>query len=235
MSRDYWEAHAEFIAAQGIYTGRWFDPKFDKNAKENLEDAERKDNRLWSKAAADTVVMACKGQSGNVSEESKPTQMSPPLFDLTSLQREANARFGFSAKNTLGLAQALYEKRKVLTYPRTDSKALPEDYVNTVKQTVELLKRNKTTTPVLPSRLRKTTGSANTKRTSEFLTMPKFRITLRLSRLCKPRKACQNPNKNSTIWWSNALWRCSSHLQNLWSPRASLKYRGIILKPKDAC
>ena len=141
VSRDYWEVHAEFIAAQGVYTGRWFDPKFDKNAKENLEDAERKDNRLWSKAAADTVVMACKGQSGNVSEESKPaTQMSPPLFDLTSLQREANARFGFSAKNTLGLAQALYEKHKVLTYPRTDSKALPEDYVNTVKQTVELLK-----------------------------------------------------------------------------------------------
>ena len=141
VSRDYWEVHAEFIAAQGVYTGRWFDPKFDKNAKENLEDAERKDNRLWSKAAADTVVMACKGQSGNVSEESKPaTQMSPPLFDLTSLQREANARFGFSAKNTLGLAQALYEKHKVLTYPRTDSKALPEDYINTVKQTVELLK-----------------------------------------------------------------------------------------------
>ena len=141
VSRDYWEVHAEFIAAQGIYTGRWFDPKFDKNAKENLGDAERKDNRLWSKTAADTVVMACKGQSGIVSEESKPaTQMSPPLFDLTSLQREANARFGFSAKNTLGLAQALYEKHKVLTYPRTDSKALPEDYIDTVKQTVTLLK-----------------------------------------------------------------------------------------------
>ena len=141
VSRDYWEVHAEFIAAQGIYTGRWFDPKFDKNAKENLEDAERKENRLWSKTAAETVVMACKGQSGTVTEESKPTtQMAPALFDLTSLQREANARFGFSAKNTLGLAQALYEKHKVLTYPRTDSKALPEDYVHTVKQTVEMLK-----------------------------------------------------------------------------------------------
>ena len=66
--------------------------------------------------------------------------MSPALFDLTSLQREANARFGFSAKNTLGLAQALYEKHKVLTYPRTDSKALPEDYIGTVKQTVAMLK-----------------------------------------------------------------------------------------------
>jgi DNA topoisomerase-3 len=65
-----------------------------------------------------------------VTEESKPTtSMAPALFDLTSLQREANGRFGFSAKNTLGLAQALYEKHKVLTYPRTDSRHLPEDYI----------------------------------------------------------------------------------------------------------
>ena len=65
--------------------------------------------------------------------------MSPLLYDLTSLQREANGRFGFSAKNTLGLAQALYEKHKVLTYPRTDSRALPEDYIGTVKKTLEVL------------------------------------------------------------------------------------------------
>ena len=56
------------------------------------------------------------------------------LYDLTSLQREANSRFGFSAKNTLALAQALYERHKVLTYPRTDSRALPEDYLGTVKR-----------------------------------------------------------------------------------------------------
>ena len=62
-----------------------------------------------------------------------------PLYDLTSLQREGNSRFGFSAKNTLGLAQALYEKHKVLTYPRTDSRALPEDYIATVKKTMEML------------------------------------------------------------------------------------------------
>lgn len=136
-SRDYWEIHAEFICAQGVYKGRWFDPKFKKDESDN----ERKDNRLWSKIAADAVVISCKDQTATVSEESKPaTQMSPGLFDLTSLQREANARFGFSAKNTLGLAQALYEKHKVLTYPRTDSRALPEDYINTVKQTVSLLK-----------------------------------------------------------------------------------------------
>ena len=87
--------------------------------------------------------MACKGRQGNVTEESKPTtSMAPALFDLTSLQREANGRFGFSAKNTLGLAQALYEKHKVLTYPRTDSRHLPEDYIDTVKETMESLAEN---------------------------------------------------------------------------------------------
>jgi DNA topoisomerase-3 len=70
-------------------------------------------------------------------DESKPkTEACPMLYDLTSLQREANGRFGFSAKNTLGLAQALYEKHKVLTYPRTDSRHLPEDYFGTVKETL---------------------------------------------------------------------------------------------------
>ena len=88
-------------------------------------------------------MAACRDKPGNVTEESKPTtQMSPGLFDLTSLQREANSRFGFSAKNTLGLAQALYEKHKVLTYPRTDSRHLPEDYINTVKDTMEALAEN---------------------------------------------------------------------------------------------
>jgi DNA topoisomerase-3 len=68
--------------------------------------------------------------------------MAPALFDLTSLQREAHGRVGFSAKNTLGLAQALYEKHKVLTYPRTDSRHLPEDYLPTVKSTLEVVKEN---------------------------------------------------------------------------------------------
>ena len=65
--------------------------------------------------------------------------MPPPLFDLTSLQREANARFGLSANRTVQIAQALYERHKVLTYPRTDSRALPEDYVNTVKDSLRML------------------------------------------------------------------------------------------------
>ncbi|SAL42953.1 DNA topoisomerase III [Caballeronia arvi] len=139
VPRDYWEVRAEFIAAKGIYEGRWFDPKF----KRVENDPEQRDSRLWSLAAAESVVAACRDKTGTVTEESKPsTQMSPLLFDLTSLQREANGRFGFSAKNTLGLAQALYEKHKVLTYPRTDSRALPEDYLSTVKDTMTMLKES---------------------------------------------------------------------------------------------
>ncbi|WP_042883607.1 DNA topoisomerase III [Cupriavidus necator] len=136
VPRDYWEVHAEFIAAAGLYEGRWFDPKF----KKNEFDPEARESRLWSEAEAKSIVAACRDKPGTVTEESKPsTQQSPALFDLTTLQREANSRFGFSAKNTLGLAQALYEKHKVLTYPRTDARALPEDYLDTVKQTMDML------------------------------------------------------------------------------------------------
>jgi DNA topoisomerase III len=136
VPRDYWEVRAEFVCAAGIYEGRWLDQNF----KKDENDPEKRAERLWSKAAADSIAAACRGKQGVVTEESKPTtSMAPALFDLTSLQREANGRFGFSAKNTLGLAQALYEKHKVLTYPRTDSRHLPEDYIATVKSTLESL------------------------------------------------------------------------------------------------
>jgi len=133
--RAYWEVQGRFGGKAGEYPGRWFDPKFKKD-----EDAERKPERLWSAREAEAIVAACRGKSGIASEESKPaTQLSPLLYDLTSLQREANARFGFPARMTLSLAQALYERHKVLTYPRTDARALPEDYLGTVKKTLEEL------------------------------------------------------------------------------------------------
>jgi len=135
QSRSYWEVQARFGIDKGEYTGRWFDPEFKKD-----EDAERKPERVWELERAEAVVSACRGKTGTVSDETKPsTQLSPLLFDLTSLQREANGRFGFSAKTTLSLAQALYERHKVLTYPRTDSRALPEDYLGTVKKTMSKL------------------------------------------------------------------------------------------------
>ncbi|MBY0264853.1 MAG: DNA topoisomerase III [Burkholderiales bacterium] len=136
VPRDYWEVRATFGAKAGDYEGRWFDPKH----KKDENDAEKKDSRLWTRADADAIVAACKGKPGIVSEESKPSsQLSPALFDLTSLQREANGRFGFSAKTTLSIAQELYERHKALTYPRTDSRHLPEDYIDTVRATVEAL------------------------------------------------------------------------------------------------
>ncbi len=134
--RDYWEVEAEFAAKAGNYTGKWFDEGF----KGKQEDEHARADRLWEVARAEAIKAATSGKPGIVSEEAKPeTRLSPLLFDLTSLQREANARFGFSAKTTLGLAQALYEKHKVLTYPRTDSRCLPEDYLATVKETMRVL------------------------------------------------------------------------------------------------
>jgi DNA topoisomerase-3 len=135
VSRDYWEVRATFEGKAGAYEGRWIDPEFKKG-----EDPDARAERLWDEARAEAIAAACLGKSGTATEEAKPsTQMSPLLFDLTSLQREANSKFGFSAKTTLSIAQALYERHKVLTYPRTDARALPEDYVAVAKKTMDVL------------------------------------------------------------------------------------------------
>jgi DNA topoisomerase-3 len=138
-SRDYWEIHGGFLAEAGEYPGKWFDPTFKKPTGDDA-DAELRADRVWNQRDAVAIAEAVRGQAASVKEESKPTsQASGLLYDLTSLQREANGRFGFSAKTTLQLAQSLYERHKALTYPRTDSRALPEDYLPTVKQTFEML------------------------------------------------------------------------------------------------
>ena len=135
VSRDYWEVHAEFAAQAGLYPGKWFDPAWKKS-----DDAEAKADRLWNQQQAQEIVDAVRGQTGSVTEEKKPsTQASPQLFDLTSLQREANGKFGFSAKTTLSLAQSLYERHKALTYPRTDARHLPEDYLGVAHKTFAML------------------------------------------------------------------------------------------------
>jgi len=139
VPRDFWEVIGTFDAVAGQYTGRWFDEKFVKSNEKNGDDQLRPE-RIWEKGKAEAIRDKCLGKPGIVTEESKPsTSLSPLLYDLTSLQRDANSRFGFSAKNTLGLAQALYERHKVLTYPRTDSRALPEDYVSTVRNVMKML------------------------------------------------------------------------------------------------
>ena len=148
ISRDYWEVHATFGAQAGLYGGKWFDPAWNKlnavlNATAPELATELKANRVWTEKEALAIVQAVqavKGKDVTITEESKPTtQASGLLFDLTSLQREANGKFGFSAKTTLSLAQSLYERHKALTYPRTDSRALPEDYVPVVQKTFAML------------------------------------------------------------------------------------------------
>jgi DNA topoisomerase-3 len=131
--RDYWEVHATFGAQAGDYKGVWFDPAFAAGA-----DEDARDSRFFDVARANAIAQKCRGaRASDVWEESKPvTKAPPPLFDLTQLQREGNSKFGLSAAETLKIAQALYETHKVLTYPRTDAKALPEDYVEIAKTTL---------------------------------------------------------------------------------------------------
>lgn len=109
VPRNYWEVHADFKANAGIYEGKYFDPAFKKSS-----DPDLKAERLWSAEEAQKIADAVRGKKGTVTEISKPSTSScPALYDLTTLQREANSRFGFSAKTTLSIAQALYEKHKL--------------------------------------------------------------------------------------------------------------------------
>ena len=136
IARDYWEVHASFLAEAGQYTGKWFNPGW----KKDPDDADKRADRVWTQGQAQAIADAVRGKACTVTEESKPsTQASPLLFDLTSLQREANGKFGFSAKTTLSLAQSLYERHKALTYPRTDSRYLPEDYLKVARDTFQML------------------------------------------------------------------------------------------------
>ena len=131
--RTYFEVFGDFDVAAGNYRGRWLDEAFRRGS----PDEDARAERLWDKEKAEAIRAKCLGKTGTVTEEKKPASQAPPLlFDLTSLQRDANGRFGFSARRTLQVAQQLYEKHKVLTYPRTDSRYLPEDYLNTVKATM---------------------------------------------------------------------------------------------------
>ncbi|MFN0127787.1 MAG: DNA topoisomerase 3 [Verrucomicrobiales bacterium] len=144
--RTYWEVIGEFGVQAGSYQGRWFGEEFQKDDANPHDRAER----LWIESEADAIVARTQGRIGTVSETKKPARQAPPLlYDLTSLQREASNRFGFSARRTLQLAQALYEKHKALTYPRTDSRYLPDDYLGTVRGSMGAIARGADGSPIL--------------------------------------------------------------------------------------
>ena len=134
--QQYWEIHADFTVAAGSYRGVWVHDK--KTIAENKGDKNFKPERLFDQAQAEAIAVACRSQkSGYATENVKPSsEIAPMLFDLTSLQRESNARFGMSARGVLATAQSLYERHKLITYPRTDSRCLPQDYLAVVKKTL---------------------------------------------------------------------------------------------------
>jgi len=137
VPKGYWEVHATFGAKAGEYEGKWFDETL-ADQKVAERGADQRPERLWTQERAEEIVVECRGKMGEVHDEKKPArQLSPLLYDLTSLQREGNSRFGLSARRTLQIAQALYEKHKAITYPRTDSRYLPEDYLAVAQSTLE--------------------------------------------------------------------------------------------------
>lgn len=134
-SAPYFEVAATFDVAAGDYEGKWVDETWKKDPANPHSRAER----IWDAAQAETIKNRCEGKQGIVHENKKATsQIAPQLYDLTTLQREAP----FSAKQTLSIAQALYERHKMITYPRTDSRYLPEDYFDTVRETIGIISRD---------------------------------------------------------------------------------------------
>ena len=134
VPKPYFEVHGTFGLAAGEYKARWVN----RGEKDENEDNR---SRISDRAKAQALIDKCAGVAPSaVHDETKPTKsIAPLLFDLTTLQREANKRFNLSAKKTLDIAQALYEKHKATSYPRTDASALPEDYVGKAGKIVESL------------------------------------------------------------------------------------------------
>ena len=122
---DYCTLQADF----GDYTGTCFHEKWDP------------DTHIPKKEEALAIAGKVQGKTGQVisAETSRKTELPPQLYDLTSLQRDANRMLGFTADKTLKIAQSLYETHKALTYPRTDSRYLPPDMIPRVVQTMKLL------------------------------------------------------------------------------------------------
>ena len=120
----FWTVHARFSRDGNTYDGVWF---------------RKKQNRLTDREAADRIAEKVRGGTGTVRKAQKKTATEKPplLYDLTELQRNANARYGFTAERTLRAAQSLYEERKLITYPRTSSRYLSKDMVGGLKKRVE--------------------------------------------------------------------------------------------------
>lgn len=123
VAEDYFEVQADF----GGYTGMWID--------------QEEHTRIEKEETAKAIVQKVSGKQAVITKVEKEEKKTPPplLYDLTELQRDCNKKFGFSAKKTLDIAQSLYEKRKMITYPRTDSRYLSDDMKGKVHNTLRRL------------------------------------------------------------------------------------------------
>jgi DNA topoisomerase-3 len=126
--RDYWEVEATFEGDTGTWNGLWLN-------------RETKETRTYCEEEAQAVIGKVSGKTGVVTElkEEEKKELPPLLYDLTQLQRDANKLYGFSAQQTLTAAQSLYEKFKLITYPRTDSRYLSRDLIPVLKPTLARL------------------------------------------------------------------------------------------------
>ncbi|MCL2386652.1 MAG: DNA topoisomerase III [Defluviitaleaceae bacterium] len=128
-AKEYYEVKADFaLETKEIYQGTWINKTNEEN-----------DERTYKKEQAEEIAKKVKGKTGKAEsvETEEKRQLPPQLFDLTELQRECNRKLGFSAKKTLEVAQSLYEKHKLITYPRTDSRYLSEDIAPKLRKTIE--------------------------------------------------------------------------------------------------
>ena len=133
----YWQLNATFRAGDATWTARWERT----GHKDDPERPEYKAHRIMDAAEKDSIETILSSDEAFQTEEQQRTRKEqPPLnFDLTTLQKRANSLWSWSAKRTLGVAQDLYDKFKLTTYPRTDSKHLPEDMHETVAKTLDQL------------------------------------------------------------------------------------------------
>ena len=142
VPKDYWEIVANFSVAAGNYKGKWQRPKDGMGIIPVVEGEGT--TRFFDREQAQALTQRCLGQPVESAQDvvTQGRHTPPKLFDLTTLQREANKRFKLPVKKTLDIAQRLYETYKMATYPRTDSSALPEDYVDKVRNTMRELENS---------------------------------------------------------------------------------------------
>jgi DNA topoisomerase-3 len=142
----YWLVDATFAAGalngdsgERVYVGHYQAPPGGRAGSGST-----KGPRVGTEQEAQAIVAACEGRPGTITklEKKEQREKAPMLYDLTTLQREANNRYGFTAKRTLAAAQRLYEEHKALTYPRTNSRYLTTDMVEEIRPIAELVGRH---------------------------------------------------------------------------------------------